>query len=86
MSFLLLLLLRRGMGQKGVENLNLPDRPDILMITCEDMSPIIPTYGDFTVKTPNIDRLAKEGVKYRNTPKILSRGEAGNLCVRSGLK
>ncbi|MCP4257937.1 MAG: sulfatase [Planctomycetes bacterium] len=41
-------------------------RPNILWITCEDMSPRLGCYGDRTVPTPNIDRLAHEGVLYTN--------------------
>ncbi len=41
-------------------------RPNILWITCEDMSPRLGCYGDSTVPTPNIDRLAQEGVRYTN--------------------
>ena len=41
-------------------------RPNILWITCEDMSPHLGCYGDKTVPTPNIDRLAREGVLYTN--------------------
>ncbi|MFG0334172.1 MAG: sulfatase-like hydrolase/transferase, partial [Maioricimonas sp. JB049] len=40
------------------------ERPNILWITCEDMSPRLGCYGDPTVPTPNIDRLAAEGVRY----------------------
>lgn len=39
-------------------------RPNILMLVCEDMSPHLGCYGDSLVRTPNIDRLANEGVKY----------------------
>jgi arylsulfatase A-like enzyme len=39
-------------------------RPNILMLVCEDMSPHLGCYGDSLVKTPNIDRLAKEGIRY----------------------
>src|SRR3954447_26991897 len=39
-------------------------RPNILWITCEDISPFIGAYGDKEVKTPNIDQLAKEGIRY----------------------
>ncbi|WP_336516018.1 sulfatase-like hydrolase/transferase [Pollutibacter soli] len=39
-------------------------RPNILWISCEDMSPRLAAYGDSTVRTPNIDRLAKEGIVY----------------------
>ena len=38
--------------------------PNILWITCEDMSPHLGCYGDPTVPTPNIDRLATEGVRF----------------------
>ena len=41
-------------------------KPNIVWIVAEDLSPILPVYGDSTVKTPNIDRLAKEGVVYTN--------------------
>ncbi len=39
-------------------------KPNIIWITCEDISPFIGAYGDQLVKTPNIDKLAKEGVRY----------------------
>ena len=40
------------------------ERPNIVWITCEDMSPRLGCYGDDTVPTPNIDRLSTEGVRY----------------------
>lgn len=43
-------------------------RPNILWITNEDMSPQhLGCYGGKVAKTPNIDQLAKEGVRYTNT-------------------
>ena len=41
-------------------------RPNVLWITCEDMSAHLACYGEATVATPNIDRLAREGVVYTN--------------------
>jgi len=41
-------------------------RPNILWITCEDISAHIGCYGDKFAKTPTIDRLAEEGVRYTN--------------------
>lgn len=38
--------------------------PNILWITVEDMSPRLGCYGDDTVPTPNVDRLASEGVRF----------------------
>ncbi len=43
-----------------------PDRPNILWITCEDLSPVLGCYGDKLAVTPNLDRLAREGVRYTN--------------------
>ena len=42
------------------------DRPNILWITSEDNSPLLGCYGDKQAHTPNLDRLAAEGVRYRN--------------------
>ena len=42
------------------------DRPNILWITSEDNSPYLGCYGDRLAKTPNLDRLAEQGVRYRN--------------------
>ncbi len=38
-----------------------PDRPNILWITCEDISPHLGCYGDTYAVTPNLDRLAAAG-------------------------
>jgi arylsulfatase A-like enzyme len=42
------------------------DRPNILWLTSEDNSPLLGCYGDEQAHTPNLDRLAREGVRYRN--------------------
>jgi arylsulfatase A-like enzyme len=39
-------------------------RPNILWITSEDNSPFIGAYGDIFATTPNIDRLASQGIRY----------------------
>jgi len=41
-----------------------PDRPNVLWITCEDISPNLGCYGDRHAVTPTLDRLAEEGVRY----------------------
>ena len=40
------------------------EKYNILWLSCEDISPIISCYGAPGIKTPNIDRLAKEGIRY----------------------
>jgi len=42
----------------------LPEQPNILWLVAEDLSPIIPSFGDSTVATPNLSRLAAEGVRF----------------------
>lgn len=48
--------------KKSGEKLN--SQPNILWVVCEDISPFIGCYGNTLVKTPNIDQLAKEGIRF----------------------
>ncbi len=41
-------------------------KPNILWIVCEDISPTLSTYGDHTAKTPALDKLSKESLVYTN--------------------
>lgn len=43
-----------------------PKQPNILWISTEDMSPHLGCYGDKVARTPNIDRLAIQGVRFTN--------------------
>ena len=49
----------------GVQKSELPP-PNIIWITAEDISPWLNCYGDPNATTPNLDRLASEGVLYQN--------------------
>jgi arylsulfatase A-like enzyme len=49
----------------GLKNPDLPP-PNILWITAEDIGPWLSCYGDASATTPNLDRLASEGVLYQN--------------------
>ncbi len=42
------------------------ERPNIVWIIAEDMSPDFGCYGQKTIETPNVDRLAAEGVRFTN--------------------
>ncbi len=44
-----------------------PVRPNIIWISCEDISPHIGCFGDSHAITPNLDRLAETSVRYPNT-------------------
>jgi len=41
-------------------------RPNILCVVCEDISPYLGCYGDPAAYTPNLDRLAEEGIRFTN--------------------
>jgi N-sulfoglucosamine sulfohydrolase len=41
-------------------------RPNILWISAEDISPDLGCYGDEYARTPNVDRLAAQGMLYKN--------------------
>ena len=43
-----------------------PMRPNILCITCEDISCYLGCYGDEVARTPNLDRLASQSIRYTN--------------------
>ncbi|MVZ62962.1 sulfatase-like hydrolase/transferase [Sphingobacterium humi] len=50
-----------------IAQLNAQSRPNILWITIEDTSPqFVGCYGNPDARTPTIDRLAKEGVRFTN--------------------
>lgn len=56
------------------------ERPNILWITCEDLSPILGCYGDSYAYTPQLDRLAAEGVRYTrafSTATVCAPGRSG---------
>ena len=50
--------------KESVLQFDLPVRPNILWLVAEDLSPYIPSFGDSTVETPNLSRLAAEGICY----------------------
>ena len=54
------LLTAQGTAQQPLK------RPNIIWISTEDMSPHLGCYGDKMAKTPNIDRLASQGVRFTN--------------------
>lgn len=61
------------------------ERPNILWITCEDLTPLIGCYGDDFATTPNIDQLAREGVRYTNAFAMASVCSPARSCLITGV-
>ena len=64
MKFVALLLASIFVGQVTAAA---PARPNILLLMAEDMSARVGAFGDAVAVTPNIDALARQGVRYPNT-------------------
>ncbi len=66
-------------------SLRAADRPNILWITVEDMSPRLGCYGDRTVPTPNIDKLAKRGILFTNAFGVYGVCAPNRSCIITGM-
>jgi arylsulfatase A-like enzyme len=62
-SLPLILVVGRGRISASPEKIS---QPNILWIIAEDTSPHFSCYGEETIETPHIDRLAYEGVRFEN--------------------
>jgi N-sulfoglucosamine sulfohydrolase len=47
-----------------VQDIAAQEQPNILCVVCEDISPFLGCYGDPIAKTPNLDRLASESIRF----------------------
>jgi N-acetylglucosamine-6-sulfatase len=62
------------------------DKPNILFILCDDLRPnALGCYGSPHVKTPNIDRLAAEGVRFANAFCTTSLCSPSRASILTGL-
>lgn len=70
-----------GPGEKRSQ----ADRPNILWITCEDLSCWIGCYGDTQARTPNIDALAARGLRYEHAYASSPVCAPARSCLITGL-
>ena len=68
----MLLLLATALGCKPAPRDSRPaplplDRPNILLLVAEDMSPRVGAFGDPVAQTPRLDALASQGTRFPNT-------------------
>ena len=61
------------------------ERPNILWISCEDISPNLGCYGDAYARTPKLDAFAKQGVLYTNAYAITGVCAPNRSCIVTGV-
>ncbi len=71
---------RKGDSDDGVEGL-----PNILWLVAEDLSPVIAPFGDSTIVTPHLSRLAEEGVRYTNVYSICGVCSPSRSALATGM-
>jgi len=60
-------------------------RPNILWITCEDISPNSGCYGDAEARTPNLDKLATQGARYTHAFSVSGVCAPSRSCLITGM-
>jgi len=60
-------------------------RPNILWLSCEDISPNLGCYGDPDALTPTLDKLAKEGIKFTNSYTTAPVCSPTRSCIITGV-
>lgn len=71
-------------GSDPQEN-SISKRPNIIWLVAEDISPALGCYGDTLALTPNIDRLATEGVRFDKAYATAPICAPSRSCLASGL-
>ena len=67
------------------DTLTLPNQPNILWIVAEDLSPVIPAYGDSTIKTTHLDRIFNEGIRYTHMFSVSGVCAPSRFSIATGI-
>ncbi len=63
-TLVLCLALLVGLPASRLQAADAARKPNVLLVCVDDLKPLLGCYGDKTVRSPNIDRLAKRGVSF----------------------
>ncbi len=69
----------------SVDALGADQRPNVLWLTCEDISPNLGCYGDSYAITPNLDQLAARSVRYTHAVGICGVCAVNRSCLITGM-
>jgi N-sulfoglucosamine sulfohydrolase len=84
----ILLILAVGLAGIAAAGASAPaaqPRPNILWITAEDINAHLGCYGDPVARTPNLDRLARQGVRYTHAFAVGPVCSPSRSCLITGL-
>lgn len=80
-TFILFVLL----SLSGCSQNNTADKPNILWIVTEDISPTLSFYGDSTAQTPHLDKLASQSVIYSNAFSVVGVCAPSRSSIITGM-
>ena len=84
-SFLILPLLFLAACSNDEANDKEQRLPNILWLVAEDLSPVIAPFGDSTIVTPHLSRLAEEGIRYTNVYSVCGVCSPSRSALATGL-
>lgn len=58
---------------------------NVLWLSCEDIDPVLSCYGTKGINTPNIDRLANEGIRYSHAYATVAVSAASRSSIITGM-
>jgi N-sulfoglucosamine sulfohydrolase len=61
------------------------ERPNVLWLTCEDISPNLGCYGDNFATSPTLDQLAQQGIRYTHAVGICGVCAVNRSCLITGM-
>jgi len=70
---------------ESLADIKFEEPPNILWLSIEDLDCTLPVYGDSTAPTPNIDRLASEGVVFDNAYTVSGVCAPSRSSIISGM-
>ena len=83
--FAILLIHFSCSSPKDTNQKDFADKPNILWITCEDITTMVGCYEDPLAITPNIDRLAEKGILYKNAYSTAPVCAPARSCLVTGV-
>ena len=85
LTVIIFLLLTGGCQKTPHESIESKEKFNVLWLVAEDLGPYIPPFGDSTIKTPHLSRLAAEGVRYNNVFSVSGVCSPSRAALATGM-